>query len=178
MNEMFPQGNRIAVAFRGYNVNNNGKTHELLEHPLLKHRLRERLDQASKICREVLGIEIDWYDRISQGVPSSLETYSEELAMIVAVELAHWDALLELLGEPGESRIRLVNGYSLGEVTATIVCGLMSYEEALTPILKLSQDAMLMAPDITMGIVFSRGPSISLELIRQKCEEITSRGKA
>ncbi len=176
MNGKFPPAERIAIGFRGYNITNMGKTHELLQHPLLKDRLRERLDQASCICGEVLELKIDWYDLIQKQTPSSLMTYAEELAMIVAVELAHWDALLELLGPAGKSKIRLVHGYSLGEVTAMIVGGLLTYEEALRPILSLAQDAAAIAPNITLGILFSRGPSVNTELIRELCEEITCRG--
>ena len=169
-------GQRIAIGFRGYNISNVGKTRELLDHPLLRDRLRERLRQADQICREAIGLEVNLWQRIAAGIPSSLETYSEDLAMIIAIELAHWDALLELLGAEEKHRIRVLTGYSLGEVAAIIVSGMMTYEQAVGPVLELSKDAAVLASDITMGIVFSRGPTLDTELIREKCEDITSRG--
>jgi len=172
----FQAGNRIAVSFRGYNVTNSGKTRELLSHSLLKDRLRERLDQGSQLCHDVLGLQVDLHRDVASGRPSSLETYSPDLAMIVAVELAHWDAMCELLGSEICSRIRLLTGYSLGEVAAVIVAGLMSFEQAMTPILELSVDAAALAPAVSMGIVFSRGPTLDVEVIREKCIELTARG--
>ena len=117
----FQAGNRIAVSFRGYNVTNAGKTRELLSHPLLEDRLRDRLAEASRLCHDVLGLQVDLYKDVAEGRPSSLETYSPDLATIVATELAHWDALRDILGKDGCSRIRLLTGYSLGEVTAVII---------------------------------------------------------
>ncbi|MBB03524.1 MAG: hypothetical protein CMJ47_12820 [Planctomyces sp.] len=172
----FQAGNRIAVSFRGYNVTNAGKTRELLSHPLLEDRLRDRLAEASRLCHDVLGLQVDLYKDVAEGRPSSLETYSPDLATIVATELAHWDALRDILGKDGCSRIRLLTGYSLGEVTAVIVAGLMSFEAAMAPILELSVDAAVLAPAVSMGIVFSRGPSLDVEVIREKCIDLTARG--
>lgn len=173
---LLPTGNRIAVAFRGYNISNMGKTAELLTHPFMQDRLHQRLQQADAVCQQVLGLTTNLRQRLLDGTPSSLETYTEDLAMIVAIELAHWDALVELLGPERHSRIRILTGYSLGEVAAVIVAGMMTYEDAMAPLLELSRDAASLASNVTMGIVFSRGPTLDMELIREKCEEITARG--
>ena len=171
-----PPAERIAVSFRGYNVTNIGRTQELLTHPLLAERLRDRLQQASALCREVLNCQEDLYQTVQQGLESNLETYPRDLAVIVAIELAHWDALLETVPATTRQRIRILTGYSLGEVAAVIVGGLLSFEDAMRPVLELSRDAAELAPAVTMGVVFSRGPGLDMEAIRQKCEQITSRG--
>ncbi|HBN77572.1 MAG TPA: hypothetical protein DD473_17535 [Planctomycetaceae bacterium] len=169
------QASRIAVSFRGYNITNAGQTAALLKHSLLGPLLHDRLQQADILCADALGIKTTLQKDLELNRPSDLSTYSQDLAMIVAVELAHWDAMLEVLGDR-RKQIRVLTGYSLGEITATIVSGLFDYEHAMGPVLELSRDAAELAPNVTMGVLFSRGPELDLELIRQQCEVITCQG--
>ncbi|MBL4884750.1 MAG: hypothetical protein JKY95_09485 [Planctomycetaceae bacterium] len=171
----FPLASKVAIAFRGYNVTNAGRTAELLDDHQVGQHLTDRLVQAQDFYAELMGEKVDYFHILRNRIPSTLETYTADLAMIVAIELAHWDTLLDLLGEEKE-RIQVVMGYSLGEVTATIATGIFTYEAAMKPILTLCGDAAELASDVTMGILFSRGTSIELEAIHTRCEEITSQG--
>ncbi len=178
-NPLYPEiatNGKLAVTFRGYNITNAGKTAALLDHPLLGQYLDHRLEQADALCSDVINRHTQIRQDLIDERPSDLDTYPADLAMIVAVELAHWDALQELLGEQ-RSNIKVLVGYSLGEVTAAIVSGLIDYEAAMRPVLELSRDAAALADRVTMGIVFSRGPGLDVELVRQKCEAITAEGK-
>ncbi len=171
----FPLASKVAVAFRGYNMTNSGRTAELLDHPEIAHHLRKRLTVAQEHYADLTGKQVDYFQILRSGRPSSLETYTEDLALIVSIELAHWDALLDLIGDQKE-QIEVVMGYSLGEVTATVVSGLFTYEDAMKPILTLAPDAAELAGDVTMGILFSRGPALDLDRIKQRCEDISSQG--
>ncbi len=171
----FPLASKVAVAFRGYNMTNIGRTAELLDHPDVGPHLTKRLTQAQNLFEDLMGENVDYFHILRTGRASTLETYASDLALIVAIELAHWDTLLDLLGEQKEN-IEVLVGYSLGEVTATIAAGLFTYENAMKPILTLAGDAAELAGDITMGILFSRGPGLEIDLIKQRCEEISSQG--
>ncbi len=77
-----------AFAFRGYNVTNLGRTPELLAHsaygPILERYLRE----ASELSAEHLRRPVDLVGRVRRREETTLESYSEAVAMTVAVELA------------------------------------------------------------------------------------------
>ncbi len=171
----FPLASKVAVAFRGYNMTNTGRTAELLDHPDVGPYLEQRLTAAQEHYADLLGEKVDYFQIIRSGRESTLETYTEDLALIVSVELAQWDALVNLYGVQNDD-IEVVMGYSLGEVTATIVSGLFTYEDAMKPILTLSADAAALADDVTMGILFSRGAGLELEKIEERCEDISSCG--
>jgi len=171
----FPLASKVAVAFRGYNTTNIGRTVELLEHPDIGPHLKKRLTVAQEHYADLMGKKVDYFQILRSGRTSTLETYTEDLALIVAIELAQWDTLIDLLGDQKEN-IDVVMGYSLGEVTATIVAGLFTYEDAMKPILTLAADAAELASDVTMGILFSRGAGLELDKIKQRCEDISSQG--
>ena len=75
-----------AFAFRGYNNTNLGRTHELLEHraygPVIERYLRE----DSEACSEATGQKFDLVARVRSRRESSLETFAEDIPLIVAVE--------------------------------------------------------------------------------------------
>lgn len=167
---------QIAVSFRGYNITNAGKTRELLSHPGIGPRLNYWLEEADALVQKLFGKTCHLRQSILDQRPSDLSTYVEDLAMIVAVELAQWEHMLELLGEHRQ-KIKVVTGYSLGEVTATIVTELFEFAEALQPVLILGQEAAELAPNVCMGILFSRGPALDFEAIQLRCQEITAEGK-
>lgn len=172
---MFQLGSKVAVAFRGYNITNIGKTAELLDHPVMGKHLENRLIQAQDYQKELLGETVDYFQVIRSQRPSTLETYTSDVAMIVAIELAHWDTLLDLLGDQKE-RISVVMGYSLGEVTSIIVSGVFTYKDVMRPILTLAEDTAKLATGVSMGIIFSRGTGLDFDLIKRRCEDITCQG--
>lgn len=165
-----------AFAFRGYNVTNLGKSPELLAHAKYGPLLEARLVEASEICGDVLDRPVDLVGRVKNRVETTLDSYSEDLGMIVAVELAQIDMLQQFFGVQFQDA-QLAVGYSLGELTALVACGVYPLRSALEPILSFSVDAAELGKDVQMGIVFSRGPELDYEAVKKLCVRITQEGQ-
>jgi [acyl-carrier-protein] S-malonyltransferase len=165
-----------AFAFRGYNVTNLGKTPELLEHPLAGPIVERHLVEASELGTKLLGREVDLVTRVRQREKTTLESYSEAVCQICAVELAHIE-ILETHFDTKLADAKCATGYSLGEVGALIATGVYDLESLLTPILSFSDDCVELARNIRMGIVFSRGPTLDMDIVEQLCVEITMLGE-
>lgn len=165
-----------AFAFRGYNVTNLGKTPELLEHPVAGPIVERHLRDASEIGTRLLKRPVDLVERVRQREETTLENYSEAVCLICATELAQME-ILETQFETSLSGAKCATGYSLGEVSALIATGVYDLEALLAPILSFSEDCVELAGNITMGIVFSRGPKLDMETVERLCVEITMRGE-
>ena len=165
-----------AFAFRGYNVTNLGKTPELLEHHVAGPIMERHLREAGEIGSDLLGREFDLVERVRQREETTLEEYSEAICLICAVELAHL-VILETHFHVTFSDAHCATGYSLGEVSALIATGVYDLQGLLTPILSFSDDCVELAQNLTMGIVFSRGPTLDMDIIEQLCVEITMSGR-
>ena len=76
----------VAFAFRGYNVTNLGRTPELLAHSVYGQIVRSYLERGSEICRLVCHRPVDLIDRVTRREETSLDTYHEALALVVATE--------------------------------------------------------------------------------------------
>src|SRR5690242_13595495 len=87
-----------AFAFRGYNVTNLGKSPELLAHPLYGQIVARHLNEASEICSAAVGRKIDLIDRVRRREETTLATYDEAIALIMAMELAQLHLLDEFFG--------------------------------------------------------------------------------
>jgi len=151
-----------AIAFRGYNVTNLGRTPKLLAHRAYGPVVKQFLDQASEICADATGRKTDLVARVRRRARSTLQSYTQDLAMIVGVELAQLELLEEFFGVC-LTDARYLFGYSLGEVTSLAAAGVYDVAAVLTPILKLARDAATLARDVTMGVLFSRGPALELD---------------
>lgn len=188
---------RTALAFRGYNVTNLGRTAELLGHRAYSPVVRRVLDEASEFCSDALAERlnlaerivgsllsrwrrksrpIDLVRRVRENRESSLETYPDDIALIVAIELAHLKLLEEFFGVEWP-RAQMSFGYSLGEVSALVAGGVFNMEAALGPILHLAADVCELARDVSMGVLFSRGGMLDVDKVERLCLEITSRGE-
>ena len=165
-----------AFAFRGYNVTNLGKTPELLKHPVAGPIMERHLRAAGEIGSQLLGREFDLVERVQQREETTLEQYSEAICLICGVELAHME-ILEKHFQVTVSDAQCATGYSLGEVSALIATGVYDLRALLTPILSFSDDCVGLAENLTMGIVFSRGPTLDMDIIEQLCVEITMSGE-
>src|SRR5947209_12208470 len=111
-----------ALAFRGYNVTNLGRTGELLAHAAYGPTVERHLRAASVTASDVLHRPIDLVARVRGGEETSLEAYGEAIALLLAVE----GAQLELLGQVFEIDYRTARfsfGFSLGEVGALGAAG-------------------------------------------------------
>src|SRR6185295_10226452 len=72
---------------------------------------------------------------------------------------------------------KLSYGYSLGELTAIIAGGVMELEHALRVPLAVADDCVALAHDVTMGVLFSRGPQLDFDEVTRLCLRISAEGK-
>ena len=155
-----------AFAFRGYNQTNLGRTPELLAHRVYGPVVERRLREASQICSDLSGRRIDLVSRVREKRESTLDTFGEDIGLIISVELAQIE-LLEQHFDISYRQGRVALGYSLGEVTALVTSGVFNMAEVLAPLVAMADDGAELARDVTMGVVFSRGKAIDLDAIER-----------
>jgi len=165
-----------AFTFRGYNITNIGRTPELLEHPDYGPIVRRHLDDASRVCTRVTGRKVNLLGRVHRKAKTTLKTYAQDICLIVAVERAQLQ-ILEDMFDISISKAKLALGYSLGELTALIATGVYSFEAAIAPLVSLAEEAATLAENVTLGILFSRGPALGYDKIDRLCLEISNEGK-
>ncbi|MFO0912788.1 MAG: hypothetical protein U0795_07515 [Pirellulales bacterium] len=179
--EFSPQELRLAVvnsalAFRGYNVTNLGRTAELMAHPAYGPIMRPKLIEASAICSEAIGRNVDLVSRVELQRETALADYAEAISLIVAVEQAQL-AMLEHCHSIDAHDARLSFGFSLGEIAALVYGRVATMADALRIPLAMSDDCVSLAADVTLGILFSRGESVSYDRVWQLCQEINQQGQ-
>ncbi len=165
-----------ALAFRGYNVKNLGRSAELLRHPGYGSIVAAYLKDASQICSEVARRKVNLANRVRRGQETTLRSYSEAIALIVAIEMAQLELLNEFF-DIDYRAARMSYGFSLGEITALAASGTISMREAIHIPLTMARDAVALASDVTMGIIFSRGPALDLQQIERLCLRINHEGR-
>ncbi|QDU75566.1 Malonyl CoA-acyl carrier protein transacylase [Bremerella volcania] len=165
-----------AFVFRGYNVTNLGRTPELLNHPRFGGYVARRLEQCGRIASDVMHRRIDLLGRVSRGEETDLDSYSDAIALIMAVEMAHVD-ILEQEYHVQLAKAQYLMGYSLGELTALVAGQCLSLEDALTIPLSLSTDTAKLAPTCTLAVVFCRKKTLSADRVHHLCQEINAEGK-
>ncbi len=165
-----------AFAFRGYNTTNLGRTPELLAHATYGPTIRRYLDRASEICEEIAHRPVELASAVAERREYGLDRYAEAVAMIVAADLAQVELLEKFHGiRFGEAK--LAYGYSLGELSAVACAGVFTMAEILSVPVAMAEDAASLAANVTMGILFSRGPTIDEMDVNRLCRLITSEGK-
>jgi [acyl-carrier-protein] S-malonyltransferase len=174
--ELAQQMPHAALAFRGYNITNLGRSRELLQHPHYGPTVEKHLRALSPVTAETLKREVDLVRFVREGKERSLETYGESLSMIVAMEMAHLELLKTHFGID-YSAARLSFGYSLGEIAALVAGQVMEATEAIKVPLSLCEDCVALAHDMTLGILFTREGELPQDEIRRLCLQINSEGK-
>jgi [acyl-carrier-protein] S-malonyltransferase len=165
-----------AFVFRGYNVTNLGRSAELLEHRSYHAVVERCLRDASEIASEQLHRKIDLVDRVRNRQETDLETYADAVTLILAMEQAQLKLLDEFFGVE-YAKVRLTFGYSLGEVGALVASGVMDLRSALCVPLAMSADCIELARDVTLGVLFSRGPALDADAVYKLCLRINSQGR-
>jgi [acyl-carrier-protein] S-malonyltransferase len=165
-----------ALAFRGYNLTNLGRTAELLNCDAYKPVLLEELRRFSETCSEYTQSPVDLADVVRAGDEPGLAHYAESIALVVAVEVAQ-TRLLNEIHEVETSQAKFSCGYSLGELAALSFGKTFSVDDMIRLPLAMAADSVKLAGDITMGVLFSRGPLISEVDVERLCLQITSEGK-
>lgn len=164
-----------AVAFRGYNVTNLGRTPELLAVHAYRGVFVEELHRFGEICADITGQRDNLVEWVENRDELGIRHYAQAIAMIVAVEIAHLRLLTELHGFD-ISRTALAFGYSLGELVAVSASGLFEPTDMIRIPLAMAEDSVALAHDVTMGVLFSRGPKINQADIERLCLQITAEG--
>ncbi|MFO0939390.1 MAG: hypothetical protein U0930_01350 [Pirellulales bacterium] len=167
---------KSVLSLRGYNQTNLGRTTELLSHPKYEPIVAEYLDRASRVCGEVTGKSISLVDRVRRNEETSLNSYADAVALIVAVEMAQLK-LLEQFFKINYRKCMLSFGFSLGEIAAVVAGGILEMEDALRIPLALSADCVALADNVSLAVVFSREEKIPFEEIQRMCLLISGEGK-
>lgn len=167
---------RTVLAFRGYNVTNLGRTAQLLQVPVYRPILEHELERFSQVCSQETGQHVDLLSRVVEQREPGLQAYAESVALIVAVELAHLRLLQEIHGVD-TTRTAFSFGYSLGELVAVSCAGIFAPDHMIRIPLAMAADSVDLAHDVTMGVLFSRGPSIAYSQVERLCEDITCEGQ-
>ena len=168
--------NEVALAFRGYNVTNLGRTAELLACDAYSQIILEEFKLFSEICSQYTKESVDLTSFVTAGKEPGLERYAESIALVLAVEKAHI-RILQQVHEVDTSQASYSCGYSLGELAALSFGGTFPVEEMISVPLAMADDSVKLASDIKMGVLFSRGPMISEADVERLCLQITSEGK-
>ena len=155
-----------ALAFRGYNVRNLGRSHELLVHQQYGSIVRQHLSAASQLAADLLERPVDLISQVESQKETTLERYGEAVALLTAMELAQLEILRECF-DVDYQQCQLAFGYSLGEITALVTAGVFSLRDALAVPLSLEKDCVSLAEDVTLGILFSRGETIEHERVNR-----------
>ncbi len=165
-----------ALAFRGYNLTNLGRTPELLTHAAYGPIVERHLRVAAAIHADCSKRPTDLIGRAREKRESTLDTFSEDIALIIAVEMAQLELLEQFFGVDYR-QARLSMGYSLGEVTALVAGGTFVVDQVLPPLTIMADDCAELARDVSMGILFSRGAELDLETVHRLCVEVTGEAK-
>ncbi|MCA9240392.1 MAG: hypothetical protein KDA37_09340 [Planctomycetales bacterium] len=169
------QLSRSALAFRGYNSTNLGRSSELLAVPAYAGVMKRRLVEIQEVAADELKRPVNLVARIEQQTPTGFEDYPDAVALVYAVELAQVDLLREVHGlDIGEAQLAF--GYSLGELVALAAAGVVPQNEAIRAPIAMAEDCAALAHDVTMGVVFSRRMALNEAEAHRLCAEITAEG--
>jgi [acyl-carrier-protein] S-malonyltransferase len=164
-----------AFAFRGFDVENLGRSVEFLDHPVYGSIVGRILDEASELCSDSIKTRVDLASHIRAGARNSLDFFPQDVATIVATELAQMLILEECFGVPAHEA-RLSFGYSIGELSALVWSHVYSLEQLLPIPLGLAPDCAELAGDLTMGVLFTRGPALPMAEVEKLCRGISREG--
>ena len=145
-----------SLAFRGYDVQNLGRTPELLAHPVYGPTVRRYLDLASAVAADALHRPFDLAARVERREETTLAAFAEDVALIVSMELAQLALLDEFFGVSAKGAQQTF-GYSIGELASVVCGGLFTMEELLPIPLACADDCADLAVGTTLGVVFCAG---------------------
>jgi [acyl-carrier-protein] S-malonyltransferase len=168
---------KTAFTFRGYNVKNLGRTPELLRHKTYGPIIEKHLKLGSEICADVMETPVDLVKRVNDEIEATLHEYHEAITLIVAVELAQIE-IMESIFDISLTKANMMYGFSLGELTALSAGGVLTMSDALKTPLLMSRDAVELANDATLCILFSRSNKMIPRVnVQRLCAEINAEGK-
>ncbi|RIK77725.1 MAG: ACP S-malonyltransferase [Planctomycetota bacterium] len=164
-----------ALAFRGYNITNLGRTAEFLAVSAYRDLLIEELGRYGDICADTIGQPVDLLQAVRSRLEFDLDRYAEAIALVVAVEMAQLRMLREVHGVD-YGGAKLAFGYSLGEMVAACAGGAFAPEDLVRVPLAMAKDCAELARDVQMGVLFSRDAAIPEAEVRRLCVQVTREG--
>lgn len=164
-----------AFAFRGYDSSNHGRGADLLAHPVYGPIVSPVLRSASGLCETILKRPVDLATRLRDHAPSTLDTFVEDIAMIVGLEIAQVRILEQVLDIPVH-QARLSFGHSIGELAALVLGGVYEMEQLLPVPLGLAQDCAELTYHTTIGILSSSSVNLDIMKVDRLCHGISARG--
>ena len=164
------------LAFRGYNVTNLGRSGELLANPAFGPLVEERLTAISHVAGELLKRPVDLVAQVRSAQETTLETYGEALALVLAIEAIQLELLREFF-QIDWTAARFSFGFSLGEIGAIIAGGVLSLTAALEILLPLADDCVELSRGATLGVLFTRSREVAIEDVRRLCLEVNQEGR-
>jgi [acyl-carrier-protein] S-malonyltransferase len=168
---------QAAFAFRGYNVTNLGRSPELLAHPAYGPIVEAHLRIASEICSDNIKRPVDLVGRVrDRRQTAGLQDYAEDVALIVAMEIAQIRILDQCFGIT-LPQARMALGNSLGECATLMAAGVYKFEDFLPVPLAMADDCAELAHDVTLAILLSRGPVLDFDTVHRLCLEISQEDK-
>jgi [acyl-carrier-protein] S-malonyltransferase len=167
---------QTALAFRGYNLTNLGKSQALLAHGAYQAIVTRQLTELSRVAADCLKRPVDLVEIVRSGTELSLSGYGESLALIVAMEMAHLEILEQCFGV-NYRQAQMSLGYSLGEIVALVAGGVMEAAAAVELPLTLADDCVALADGVTLGVLFTRSLELPVDDVRRICVEVTAQGR-
>ena len=165
-----------AVAFRGYNATNLGRTAELLAIPSYATTMERWLARGSQVATRLLERPVDLLSMVRDQRESTLATYGESVAIVMATAEAQLDLLQQFFGISC-SRARVCFGYSLGEISALVASGILSFENALQIPLSLADDCAALAADVKLAVLFTRAALLSMDDVHRSIDQVNFAGQ-
>jgi [acyl-carrier-protein] S-malonyltransferase len=165
-----------AVAFRGYNVTNLGRSPELLAVPAYEQTMLRWLRRGSKVAAEMLRRPVDLVEMVRGRHETTLATYGESIALVMALEEAQLELLATTFGVACR-QARVTFGYSLGEISALVASGILTFENALQIPLALADDCASLAAGVTLAVLFTRAATLPMEAVNQAIDRVNLAGQ-
>lgn len=165
-----------ALAFRGYNITNLGRTPDLLAVPAYAEIVRQELNRFSEICADIVKTPVDLARNVQDRREFGLDRYAQAVSLVVAAEMAQLRLLRELHGVDYQ-RSRLAFGYSLGELSAVCITGAIAAEDLVRVPLTMARECAELAHNVKLAVLFSRGKAIPESHVHRLCVKVTSAGR-
>ena len=129
-------------------------------------RSRGSCGRVSVVASDLLHRPVDLVAQVREGRETTLETYGEALALILAVESAQLAILREFFGVDWTAA-QFSFGFSLGEIGAVVAGGVLDLTSALEVLLPLADDCVALAHDATLGVLFTRSRELALDDVQR-----------
>jgi [acyl-carrier-protein] S-malonyltransferase len=165
-----------ALAFRGYNITNLGRTPDLLGVPAYRDIVVDELMRFGAIAADVIKTPVDLLRNVEERREFGLDQYAHAVALIIAAEAAQLRLLRERHGVD-YGAARLAFGYSLGEMMAVCCSEAVSAVDLIRVPLELARDCAELAHNVTLAVLFSREKIIAEGHVHRLCVRVTSAGQ-